>query len=61
MKILIAYDGSDCAEAALDDLQRAGLPREAEAVILSVADVYPLPPSSQEEKPPQTVFEPPDR
>jgi len=57
MKILIAYDGSDCAEAALDDLQRAGLPREAEAVILSVADVYPLPPSSQEEKPPQTAFE----
>ena len=25
MKILIAYDGSDCANAALEDLQRAGL------------------------------------
>ena len=50
MKILIAYDGSDCAEAALDDLQRAGLPPEAEAQILSVAEVWlpPPPPSSYE-------------
>ena len=39
MKILIAYDGSPCADAALDDLRRAGLPCEAEAVVLSVADV----------------------
>jgi nucleotide-binding universal stress UspA family protein len=45
MKILIAYDGSDCANAALEDLQRAGLPRVAEALIMSVADVF-LPPSS---------------
>jgi nucleotide-binding universal stress UspA family protein len=50
MKILIAYDGSDCAEAALDDLQRAGLPAEAEAQIISVAEVWlpPPPPSSYE-------------
>jgi len=40
MKILIAYDGSDCAEAALDDLRRAGLPREAEAVVISVAELW---------------------
>ncbi len=40
MKILIAYDGSDCAEAALDDLQCAGLPLEAEAQIISVAEVW---------------------
>ena len=45
MKILIAYDGSDCANAALEDLQRAGLPRVAEALVMSVADVF-LPPSS---------------
>jgi hypothetical protein len=45
MKILIAYDGSDCANAALEDLQRAGLPHVAEALIMSVADVF-LPPSS---------------
>ncbi len=50
MKILIAYDGSDCAEAALDDLQRAGLPLEAEAQVISVAEVWlpPPPPSSYE-------------
>lgn len=36
MKILIAYDGSDCADAALTDLQRAGLPSDVEAIVLSV-------------------------
>jgi nucleotide-binding universal stress UspA family protein len=40
MKILIAYDGSSHADAAVDDLRRAGLPREAEALVLSVADVW---------------------
>ena len=39
MKILIGYDGSACAEAALDDLNRTGLPESAEAHILSVAEV----------------------
>jgi hypothetical protein len=29
MRILIGYDGSECADAAIDDLRRAGLPREA--------------------------------
>lgn len=50
MKILIAYDGSECAEAALDDLQRAGLPRDVEALVVSVAEVWlpPPPPSSYE-------------
>lgn len=50
MKILIAYDGSDCADAALGDLQRAGLPVAAEAQIISVAEVWlpPPPPSSYE-------------
>ena len=50
MKILIAYDGSSCADAALDDLQRAGLPPAAEAQIVSVAEVWlpPPPPSSYE-------------
>ena len=41
MRILIAYDGSSCADAALDDLRRAGLPSDAEALVLSVADVWP--------------------
>jgi len=38
MKILIGHDGSQSAEAALVDLQRAGLPQEAEALVVSVAD-----------------------
>jgi nucleotide-binding universal stress UspA family protein len=38
MKILIAYDGSICAGAALKDLERAGLPDEVEALVLSVAE-----------------------
>jgi nucleotide-binding universal stress UspA family protein len=50
MKILIGYDGSECAKAALDDLKRAGLPGTAEAHVLSVAEVWlpPPPPSSYE-------------
>lgn len=50
MKILIGYDGSDCADAALDDLTLAGLPTTGEAHILSVAEVWlpPPPPSSYE-------------
>ena len=50
MKILIGYDGSECADAALDDLTQAGLPETGEAHILSVAEVWlpPPPPSSYE-------------
>ena len=45
MKILIGYDGSTFADAAIDDLQRAGLPADTQALILSVADVWPgMPP-----------------
>jgi nucleotide-binding universal stress UspA family protein/predicted transcriptional regulator len=38
MKIVIGYDGSEHAAAALDDLRQAGLPRDAEALIVSVAE-----------------------
>lgn len=48
MKILIGYNGSQIAEAALDDLRQAGLPDEAEVIILTVAEVL-LPPESTEE------------
>lgn len=51
MKLLIAYDGSTCADAALDDLRRAGLPAEGvEALVIAVAEVWlpPPPPSSYE-------------
>jgi nucleotide-binding universal stress UspA family protein len=43
MKILIGHDGSQSADAALFDLQRAGLPDEAEALVVSVADVMMVP------------------
>jgi nucleotide-binding universal stress UspA family protein len=39
MKILIAYDGSSCADSALADLRRAGLPRQSEATVLSVTEL----------------------
>ena len=48
MKILIGYDGSECADAALLDLQRAGLPTTGEAVVLTVADVFQPPPINEE-------------
>jgi nucleotide-binding universal stress UspA family protein len=50
MKIVIGYDGSDCAGAALHDLQRAGLPHAVEALVISVAEQWlpPPPPSSYE-------------
>jgi nucleotide-binding universal stress UspA family protein len=47
MKILIAYDGSQCADVALNEMARAGLPEESVAMILTVADVVlppPIPP-----------------
>ncbi len=48
MKLLLAYDGSIGAEAALDDLPNAGLPAVAEALVLSVAEVWLPPPPENE-------------
>jgi nucleotide-binding universal stress UspA family protein len=48
MKILIAFDGSECADAAIEDLNNAGLPKTAEALVMTMADVF-LPPSINEE------------
>lgn len=45
MKILIGYDGSECADAALDDLAQAGLPPAGEAHLMSVAEVWLPPPA----------------
>lgn len=39
MKLLIGYDGSEPADAAIRDLARAGLPSDVEAAVLSVADL----------------------
>ena len=50
MRVLIGYDGSECADAALDDLAQAGLAETGEVHILSVTEVWlpPPPPSSYE-------------
>ncbi|MGQ0763847.1 MAG: universal stress protein [Acidobacteriota bacterium] len=39
MRLLIGYDGSKSADMAVDDLRRAGLPDNAEALIVSVGDI----------------------
>lgn len=43
MRLIIGYDGSNCAEAALDDLQRAGLPAVAEAQLVMVTETWMAP------------------
>ena len=48
MKILVAYDNSTCADDALNDLPRAGLPREADALIVQVEERWLSPPSGYE-------------
>ena len=47
MKILIGYDGSDCSDAALEDLERAGLTGAADAYVITVADVFVPPPINE--------------
>jgi nucleotide-binding universal stress UspA family protein len=39
-KLLIAYDGSECSDAMLQDLRRAGLPAAVEAVVATIAYVF---------------------
>ncbi len=49
MKVLIGYDGSTYGDVAMDDLQHAGLPPDTQALVLSVADVWPgMPPMYQD-------------
>jgi nucleotide-binding universal stress UspA family protein len=42
-KILIGYDGSEYANFIFDDLKKAGLPDEAEAVVFTAAEAWELP------------------
>jgi nucleotide-binding universal stress UspA family protein len=49
MRILIGYDGSSYADAAVDDLLRAGLPSEVEALVVSVGDAPIVPPFASHE------------
>jgi hypothetical protein len=34
MRIIIGYDGSPCADAAIDDLVRGGFPADTEARVI---------------------------
>ena len=47
MKILVAYDGSESADAAVQDLARAGLVAGAEVLVMTVADVFVPPPINE--------------
>lgn len=49
-KLLIGYDGSASADAALDDLKKAGLPERAQTLIFSVAEVWLPPPEEAGEE-----------
>lgn len=40
MRLLIAYDGSACANEAMEELSRAGLPAEGDALVVAVAEVW---------------------
>lgn len=45
MRLLIGHDGSSYADAAIEDLKRAGLPERVEALVVTVGEppvVYPL-------------------
>lgn len=53
-KLLIAYDGSPCSKAVIDDLRQAALPDQLEARVISVADVW-LPSDNE----PAAPFRPP--
>lgn len=51
MQILIGYDGSPFADAALDDLPQAALPPDVNAVVLCAADVFSPPPAAPTDTP----------
>lgn len=48
MRILLGYDGSKFAEAALGDLHRAGLPSDAEVIILCAVDMFDVAASDED-------------
>jgi len=48
MRVIVAYDGSECADAALDDLWNAGLPGDTRFKVLSVVEHWLPPPSGLE-------------
>lgn len=43
MNIVLAYDGSDCADKAIEGLRSAGIPDASEITVLSVSEWFPVP------------------
>lgn len=43
MKLVFAYDGSECADDALAGLQHAGIPDGSEVVVVTVSEWFPIP------------------
>jgi nucleotide-binding universal stress UspA family protein len=56
MRVLIAYDGSACADDMLLDLTRAGLPPDTEALVVTISEVWL--PGVPEEEPEETSDRP---
>ena len=53
MKLLVAYDGSSCSDAAIDDLVQAGLPLNGDGLAASVSETWlPLPDGGSEDEDP---------
>lgn len=48
MKVLFAFDNSECAQRALDDLLKAGLPETTEVCVIAVVEHWLPPPSALE-------------
>lgn len=46
VRVIIAYDGSPSADAALDDLKLAGLPASIEAKVISVGELWMAAPAA---------------
>jgi nucleotide-binding universal stress UspA family protein len=56
MNIVIGYDGSDFAKAAIDDLRRAGLSHRANALVVCVGEtLLPTPPGPIVNLPPSAL------
>jgi len=47
-RLLVAYDGSPCADDMIEDLQHAGIPAGAHVLVVSVAERWLPPPSVYE-------------
>lgn len=58
MRVLIGYDGSTYSDAAVNDLQRAGLPGDVEELVVSVRDAPIIPPLASHEVTEEATLKP---